>query len=57
MAIEIKKSHEGLFHKATGTPAGDKIPMSKIEKGLHSDDPKIRKEANFARNAREWHHK
>lgn len=56
MTIEIKPSHEGRFHDWTGTPQGQKIPMEKIEKGLHSKDPAIRKEANFARNAREWDH-
>ena len=31
--IHIKKSHEGLFHKDTGTPAGKPIPMAKKEEG------------------------
>lgn len=54
--IHIKPSHKGLFHKDTGTPAGKKIPASKIEAKLHSPDPAVRKRANFARNAKKWGH-
>ncbi len=50
----IKPSHKGLLHKALGVPEGHTIPLSKIESALHSDSPKIRKEANFANNARKW---
>jgi hypothetical protein len=57
MAIEIKKSHEGRFHEWNGTPQGKEIPMSKIKQGERSADPKIRKEAQFADNARHWNHK
>lgn len=56
MAIEIKKSHEGLLHLDTHTPKGEKIPESKIEKALHSPDPAVRKRANFAENAKHFHH-
>lgn len=54
MAIKIKKSHEGRLHKALGVKSGQKIPESKIEKALHSKNPRIRKEARFAENARHW---
>lgn len=54
--IHIKKSHEGRFHKDVGKKAGEKITEADIEKGLHSKNPAERKRANFARNARKWHH-
>ena len=50
----IKPSHKGLLHKALGVAEGQKIPLTKIETALHSDSPKLRKEANFAKNARGW---
>ena len=54
--IHIKPSHKGLFHKDVGKKAGAAITEKDIEKGLHSKDPAERKRANFARNARKWHH-
>jgi hypothetical protein len=54
--IHIKKSHEGMFHRDTGTPAGQPIPESAIREKLHSPDPAVRKRANFAENAKHWHH-
>ncbi len=56
MAIKIKKSHEGLLHKNTGTPAGKKIPAAKIASARNSPDPAVRKRAVFAANAKKWHH-
>lgn len=56
MAIEIKKSHEGLFHKNVGKAPGAKITSADIAKGLASKDPAVRKRANFAKVARTWHH-
>lgn len=55
--IKIKPSHKGLLHKNTGTKKGKKIPVSKIEAAKHSKDPKVRKRATFALNARKWNHK
>lgn len=57
MTIHIKKSHEGKLHKALGVPAGEKIPLGKIEKAAHSKSPSLRKEAQFALNARHFKHK
>jgi len=37
-------------------PQGQKIPEKKLEAAEHSADPKIRKRANFAENAKHWHH-
>jgi len=56
MSIHIKKSHEGLLHKNTGTPASEPIPQSKIEAAKHSSDPAVRKRATFAENAKHWNH-
>lgn len=57
MTIKIKKSHEGKLHKALGIPAGQKIPLGKIEKAAQSKSPSLRKEAQFALNARHFKHK
>ena len=57
MAIKIKKSHEGKLHKALGVPGGQKIPLGKIERAAHSKSPSLRKEAQFALNARHFKHK
>lgn len=57
MTIKIKKSHEGKLHKALGIPAGQKIPLSKEEKATHSRNPTLRREAQFAINARRFKHK
>jgi hypothetical protein len=54
--IKIKPSHKGLLHKNTGTPAGQKIPASKIAAAKNSPDPAVRKRATFAANAKKWNH-
>lgn len=56
MAIMIKPSHKGLLHKKLGIPQGQKIPASAIEKASHSKIPALRREADFARNARHFKH-
>jgi hypothetical protein len=56
MSIEIKKSHEGSFHEWAKVPQGKEIPMSKIKQGENSPNEAIRKKAQFADNARKWHH-
>lgn len=48
--IHIKESHEGRFteyKERTGKTT---------EEALHSKDPHVRQMANFARNAKKWHH-
>lgn len=57
MTIKIKPSHKGNLHKALGVPAGQKIPLSKEEKAAHSKNPTLRREAQFAINARKFKHK
>lgn len=54
--IHIKPSHRGLLHKNLGVPAGHPIPAAKLESALHSSSTAVRKRANFARNAKSWHH-
>jgi len=54
--IEIKPSHEGRFTKYCDKQGFDGVTDECIEKGLKSDDPKIRQQANFAKNAKKWKH-
>jgi len=56
MAINIKPSHEGRFHRDVGKSVDQPITEADIQQGLHSEDPAVRRRANFARNARKWHH-
>lgn len=56
MAIHIKASHHGRLHRALGIPEGQPIPESRLRAALHSKNPAVRREANFAENARHWHH-
>ena len=52
--IHIKKANRGKLRKSTGTKKGDKIPVSKLRKLAKSKNPKTRKRAQFALNARKW---
>lgn len=52
--IRIKKSNRGKLRKAAGTKKGKKIPVSKLRKMKRSKNPKTRKRATFAMNARKW---
>ena len=47
----IKKAikHKGALHKELHVPGDQKIPQSKLTKALHSNNPKMRKQANLAR--------
>jgi hypothetical protein len=56
MAIHIKKSHKGLLHKKLGISQSKGIPLSSLQRAKQSSSPAERKEANFAINARKWHH-
>ena len=57
MTIRIKPSHKGELHKELGVKPGQKIPEKKLAKAEHSKDPKVRKQAQFAENAKKWNHK
>lgn len=52
--IRIKKANRGKLRKSTGTKKGKNIPVSKLQKLKRSKNPKTRKRANFALNARKW---
>ena len=52
--IRIKKSNQGKLRKSTGTKKGEKVPVSKLRKLAKSKNPKTRKRAQFALNARRW---
>lgn len=52
--IHIKKANRGKLRKSSGTKKGQKIPVSKLRKMKNSKDPKTRKRATFALNARKW---
>lgn len=54
--IHIKRSHKGLLHKKLGVPAGEPIPESKIKAAEHSSSPSLRREAQFADNAKKFNH-
>jgi len=54
--IQIKKSHRGLLHKHLGVAQGTKLTSAQLDKASKSSNPKIRKEAFFAKNAAKWHH-
>lgn len=57
MTINIKPSHKGKLHRALGIPIGQKIPVAKVKKAEGSASPALRKEAQFADNARNFGHK
>lgn len=56
MSIRIKPSHKGKLHKALGVPEGQKIPAGKLAAALSSKSESLRKQAQFAKNAKSWSH-
>lgn len=50
--IHIKKANRGKFTDY----CGGKVTSECISRGKNSPDPKIRKRATFAANARKWKH-
>lgn len=55
--IDIKPSHKGLLHRKLGVPQGKPIPAAKLAAAKKSKSPALRKEANFAANAKKFNHK
>lgn len=51
--IKIKKENVGSFTRY----CGGNVTSECIRKGKNSPDPKIRKKATFAANAKKWKHK
>ena len=52
--IRIKPANRGKLRKSAKTKKGKTIPVVKLRKMKHSKNPKTRKRANFALNARKW---
>jgi hypothetical protein len=52
--IRIKPANRGKLHRALGVPEGDKIPPGKLASALASKSESLRKQAQFAENARHW---
>lgn len=56
MSINIKPSHKNLLHKDLHVKAGKHLTLKQEEKAAHSKNPAERKRAQFAINARHFHH-
>jgi oligoendopeptidase F len=52
--IRIKKANRGKLRKSAKAKKGRKIPASKLRSMKKSKNPKTRKRATFALNARRW---
>lgn len=52
--IHIKKANRGKLRKSAGVKKGQKISRSKLEAMKKSSNPKTRRRATFALNARSW---
>ena len=52
--IRIKKANRGKLRKTAKAKKGKKIPVSKLRSMKRSKNPKTRKRATFALNARRW---
>ena len=53
MDLHLKK---GALHRALGVKKGEKIPPGALYNAAHSENPLERKRAQFAINAKKWHH-
>jgi hypothetical protein len=47
---------KGALHKDLHVSADEPIPAKKLEKATHSENETVRKRAQFAENAKHWHH-
>ena len=54
LKINIKPSMEGSFTAWCKRQGFGSVTQECIAKGLASKDPRIRRKANFARNAKGW---
>jgi oligoendopeptidase F len=52
--IHIKPANRGKLRKTAKVKKGRKIPVSKLRAMKKSKNPKTRKRATFALNARKW---
>ena len=54
--IYIKPENRGKLRAAAGAKKGQNIPLATLVSMKNSSDPAVRRRANFAINARKWHH-
>jgi len=54
--IKIKPSHVGALHRHFGEKPGTKLTTHQLMMAKGSPDPKVRRQATFAMNARHWSH-
>ena len=52
-----KIKHPGALHEMLGIAANKPIPVEALMAAKNSSNPLERERANFALNARKWHHK
>lgn len=50
--IQSAIKHKGALHKELHVPLDKKIPLQKIEKASHSNNPKLAKRATLAKTLR-----
>ena len=50
--IKSATKNKGALHKALGVASDKKISEKKLDKAVHSKNPKIRREANLAKTLR-----
>jgi hypothetical protein len=54
--ISIKPQNVGKLHANLGVPKGSPIPAPKLNKALKTTNPTLKKEAQFAKNAKGFNH-
>ncbi len=54
--IHINPANKGKLRATAGTPKGKPIPAATLQKLAHSSNPKTRKRAQFAINAKKFKH-
>jgi len=52
----IPNLKKGALHKELGVKNGHPIPEKKLDQALHSTNPLERERAQFAENAKHFHH-
>lgn len=45
---------KGKLHRELGIPEGEKIPASKMKRGLHSRNPEVKRDAERAETMKGW---
>ena len=52
---EAVGKNPGALHRSLGVPEGKKIPAKKLDKATHSDNPRVRRQANLAKTLKGFH--